>query len=150
MTESLNATRAFLGDEPRWSEVRIILDAVHGLWGGLRVEASGDCSVTATTVRRGGMEQVRTRILDRATWHELMLLLIECDAVAIDPPRRSGFPDEVRLSLALVNADGRSVSVSKWAGLADARFDRVQAAVAALIQPLDASPPAGTPAFRPK
>jgi hypothetical protein len=150
MTESVNATRAFLGKEPRWSEVRVTLDTVQALWGGLRVQASGDCSVTVTTVPRGGMEQLRTFNLDRASWHELMLLLIECDAVAIDPPHRSGLPDEVRPSLTLVNADGRSVSVSKWAGVADARFDRVQAAVAALAQPLDASPPAEPPAFRPK
>ena len=148
MTECVNATRAFLGDEPRWSEVRVILDTVHALWGGLHVQASGDCSVTVTTVPRGGMEQMRTFILDRANWHALMLLLIECDAVAIDPPNRPGLPDELRPSLVLVNADGRSVSLSKWVGVADARFDRVQAAVVALTQPLDASPPAGTPAFQ--
>jgi hypothetical protein len=149
MTDGVNATRAFLGEEQRWSDVRVVLDDVHPLWGGIRVQAAGDCSVVATIVLRGGMERLQTFILDRAAWHELMLLLIECDAVAIDPPERSGLPDEVRPCLALVNADGRGVSVSKWAGVADARFDRVQAAVAALARPLDAGAPAGTPAFRP-
>jgi hypothetical protein len=149
MTESVNATRAFLGDESRWSAVRVELDNVQGLWGGIRVWAAGDGRVIATTVLRGGVEQRRALIHDRATWRELMLLLIECDAVAIDPPERSGIPDEARPCLALFNADGRAVRLSKWAGVADERFDRVQAAVAALARSLDPCPPVGTPAFRP-
>jgi hypothetical protein len=149
MTDNVNATSTFLGDEQRWSEIRIVLDDVQALWGGIRIQAAGDGGAVATTVLRGGMEQRQAFRLDRAAWRELMLLLIDCDAVAIDPPDRSGFPDEARPCLTLANADGRVVSLSKWAGVADARFDRVQAAIAALARPSDADPPAETSTARP-
>lgn len=132
MTDVVNATRVFLGDERRWSSVRVALDDVQALWGGVRVRASGDCVVNVVTVLGGGLEQRRSMRIDPIVWHDLMRLLIACDAAAIDPPDRSGLPDEVRLCLTLVDADGREVSVSKWAGVSDARFDRVQEAIGAL------------------
>jgi len=136
MIESVNATSAFLGDESRWSGVRVSLDDVQALWGGFRVQAAGDGVVIVTIVDRGGLEQKRTSILDHIRWRELILLLIEFDAVAIDRPQRPGLPDETFRRLTLVNADERVVSVSKWAGVRDERFDSVYVAMRALGAPL--------------
>lgn len=129
--EASSATQTFLGDEPGRSAVRVELSDVQGLWGGRRIAAERGKAVLRLIGR--GMSERRFEItLPQAEWDKLLDAFIVNDFLTIEPADRMGIPDEARPRITLVNTVGERHSVEKWAGVKDARFEAVYAAITGL------------------
>lgn len=112
---------------------------VQPLFGGMIVLVEGGAApqVQLTRVAPGGQQAVVKRPLSLPRVSALRQLCIEQDFLTIAPQERMGVPDEARPRLTLTNGRGDSYSVEKWAGVADARFDRIYLAVKQLAGELD-------------
>ena len=130
--ELANATRSFLGMEPRWLAAQIELDDVQGLWGGRKISAEGTGQVVVRLVQTAMLEHRYEFTLTEGEWKQLLNLFIENDFLTIRPDERPGRADESRPSLTLVNAAGESWRVAKWAGIKDERFDALYTAIVRL------------------
>ena len=121
-----NATQTFLGNQ--WSRARVELYDVQPLWGGRNIFVAH--SVTVQRVLRGGREERRYLFEIGAEQHiHIIDLIIGNDFLTISPANRPGIPDEAHPTITLVNAAGEKVVVAKWAGVKDARFDSIYAAI---------------------
>lgn len=123
-----NRTASFLGGPSRWDRVRIALDDTHPLWGGKRLEVTGD-----------GHARLRVRERDHTTVEYTLTigperaqaLLSQC--VAADPLAASWRPgehgaEEIATRLELTNADGETAVVTHWANdRTDPHFEAVRA-----------------------
>ena len=124
-----NATQNFLGGESLWSDARVELNDVQGLWGGLNISVAGTRRAVVQRVLPGMMELRYEFELDAAAWRRLLEVLVANDFVTIRPAERPGIPDEARPRITLVNAANDRRSVAKWAGVEDARFEAVYRAL---------------------
>jgi hypothetical protein len=108
---------------------RVELDDVQALWGGRRIAVAGPGWAVVERVRPG-MRVWRYEVaLGPAAWMALLRVLVENDFATIAPAERPGIPDEARPRITLVNAAQEQRSVSKWAGVQDARFEAVYQAL---------------------
>ena len=129
--EASNATQTFLGEGTGRDAARVEMRDVQGLWGGRIIAAEREKAVVRIIGR--GMAERRFEIgLGQEEWNRLLDALIENDLVTIQPEERMGIPDEARPSITLVNAAGERHTVEKWAGVKDARFEAVYAAITRL------------------
>jgi hypothetical protein len=117
MEAPVNRTAQFLGDAGTWSQAGLVLDDVHGLWGGRIITINGSGN---TVLRLYSVAQWEQRFELQLASHEvqrLFELCIEHDLLRISFPQRTSFlPDEVRPTITLINASGQRHSVSCWAG----------------------------------
>lgn len=129
MEHVLNATQVFLGDEARWAGGRVELDDVQGLWGGRRIAVAGPGWAVVERVQPGMAAWRHEVALGPAAWMALLRVFVENDFATIAPAERPGIPDEARPRITLANAAREERTVSKWAGVADARFEAVYEAL---------------------
>jgi hypothetical protein len=130
--KQVNATRAFLGDEPQWSVARVELYDVEGLWGGRRIYAEGSQRLVVQLVQPGRLERRYELSLGDGELKQLLDVFVENDFLTIKPFERPGIPDEARPRIALENAAGDKWVVAKWAGVRDRRFEAVYSALTQL------------------
>lgn len=144
--ETLNATYAFLGDEPGWPSAHIELADIQGLWGGRKITVHGPGQVIAQIVGRGMFERRYEFAIEQADWRHLLDIAVQNDFVTIQPADRPGLPDEAHPAITLTNAAGESRTVAKWAGVKDDRFDAVYVALVQLealtlgLEPITSGP----------
>lgn len=124
-SENANATRAFLGEESKWSAVQIELNDIQGLWGGRKIYIKGTGHALVQLVRPGMQERRYELALSVTAWTQLVHTFIEKDFVAIVPPERAGIPDEARPQITIVNPAREQRTVSKWDGVKEERFDAI-------------------------
>jgi hypothetical protein len=128
-----NPTAAFLGPDAQWPRCAVILNDIHPLWGGTAVilEGSGACVVR---IVKQGQEKRFSLALTAEEARAFRGLCIENDLSTVEPPGRSGLPDQARPAIALRNAAGETRSVWKWDGDRVPRFDVVLEALKALAK----------------
>ncbi|MBK8900663.1 MAG: hypothetical protein IPM53_05755 [Anaerolineaceae bacterium] len=131
-----NKTAEFLLHEYSWNKASLALHDVQPLSGGVVVRLPGWTTSQALVSRfaPGGAE---TKYKLPLKWTEgekaaLIDLCVAHDFLTIQPEERPGIPDEARPSLTLTNSKGESHTITKWAGVADARFDAIYQALLAL------------------
>ena len=131
-----NKTASFLGHEYSWSKAGIELQDAQPLLGGVTVRLPGYTmsQVFVTHVAPGGEETKYRLPLGWDEKEKLCQLCVDQDFLTIRPQERAGLPDEARPTITLTNAHTESHTVSKWAGIADARFDAVYHALLALAE----------------
>lgn len=136
MVRSENATVTFLRPEYSWSKVAFELRAVQPLSGGVKVYLPA-WTISQFFVTKVAPEGKETKYKLQMAWEtkeELCRLFIEKDFITIRPEERVGVPDEARSEITLTNSRNESHTISKWAGVADARFDAVYEALLALSE----------------
>lgn len=134
-----NQTASFLGPEYSWSRTGIELNDVQPLHGGVRVALPSYTTSQAfiTQVAPGSQEKKHRLTLNWQEKNQLCRLFIDQDFLTIQPDERPGIPDEAYPSITLTNNQKESHTVAKWAGTANARFDALYDALAALAQRTD-------------
>jgi hypothetical protein len=133
---SKNETAVFLSNEYSWRNASLELVDVQPLHGGVRVFLPGWTSAELI-VNRFARDGSETKFRIRLDWtakekEELMRLCIEHDFCTIQPENRLGIPDEARPRLTLTNSKQKSHTITKWAGVTDARFDAIYQQLLAL------------------
>lgn len=118
-----NETQTFLGSEATWSQASLELDDIQALFGGRRIITYGTGQVIIQIISPDQYEQRYELMLTSNKARRFLLSAVEQDLGTIKPAERPGRPDEARLTITLTNAEGKSLSVSKWAGVANVRFD---------------------------
>jgi hypothetical protein len=124
-----NETRAFLGIEYAWSNVSWRLEDVQALHGGVRVWVPHWGAAFVTQVAPGGREAKFKVPVSSKERKQFVRLCIEQDFVTIQPEERPGVPDEARPSITLSNYKREEHTISKWAGVQDARFEVIYQAL---------------------
>jgi hypothetical protein len=133
---TLNATAAFLGGPDDQMRARIVLDDVHGLWGGRQVwvQANGPAGGRAL-VRRvpvPGHEQRSVVPVSADEVQGLLEAVLASDFLSIRFEPRPIVPDETHAVITLTNRRGECASVAKWARDRHPGFEAVYAALLAL------------------
>mgnify|MGYP006921585956 CR=1 FL=1 len=127
-----NETSQFLGRDYQWRDAEIRLEDVQALYGGVRLWIAKWGKPSVRRVARGG-EETRYKIpFARDEKSELLQLFVRQDFLTIKPPERAGVPDEARPVITLTNAKRETHTVTKWAGVQDARFDLLYDALLAI------------------
>jgi hypothetical protein len=121
----MNATETFLGDPEGWTQLRIELHDVHGLWGGRTCFVLGDGRVVAQVASPAQYEDRYAAAVAPGGVVRLVMALIEADFVTITFPLRSLLPDEAYPTILVFNPAGECRRVFKRAGDTHAGFDRV-------------------------
>jgi len=131
-----NKTANFLGNPYNWSKASLKLQDVQPLFGGVIVYLPRWTMSQAyvTLVATGGKETKYRLTLAGQEKKQLCQLCLEQDFLTIQPEERAGIPDEARPTITLSNAKNESHTISKWAGVKDARFDAVYQALLALAR----------------
>lgn len=122
-----NKTAEFLGADYNWSRAQIELRDVQPFMGGVRVLLPHYTisHMFVTQVAPGGGDTKFKLPLGWDEKKELCALCVEQDFVTIAPEERAGLPDEGRPTITLSNRHREQVTVVKWAGVRDARFDPI-------------------------
>lgn len=112
----MNETAQFLGEREGWRGATLVMDAVHGLWGGWHLRVGGDGRVAGRGVPPSAPQsQFQKRIAGEAV-HLLFELCIQHDLIRIQFPPRDGYiPDEAHTTLMLTNGMGEIRRVTRWA-----------------------------------
>ncbi len=134
VAQAQTETGKFLGPERDWTRVRIELKDVHALSGGHDVAIEGSGRAVVQVVQQDRTEYRFFLPLDRAEALALVKLVCDQDLLAQKPKERMGVPDEARPTIVVRNALGTTRTISKWANDALPPFDKVQAALAALVK----------------
>lgn len=121
----MNVTESFLGDPAGWTQLRVELHDVHGLWGGRTCFVWGDGRVVAQLASPAQTEDRYAAAMPPGAIVRLVMALIETDFVSITFPPRSPLPDEACPFVLIFNPAGACRQVSKRTGDAHPGFDRV-------------------------
>jgi hypothetical protein len=121
----MNATQAFLGDPEEWTDVRVELRDVHGLWGGRNCYVWGSGRVVVQWLPVPQHEERYAFTVPLAEVVHLLVAAIEADLVTVTFPPRPITPDEACPVITLINAAGEVRRVHKWANDAHPGFERV-------------------------
>ncbi len=122
-----NQTSAFLGNRFSWSKIKIELDDVQPLHGGIKVHLPGWTMGQAfvTRVAPGGKETKYKILLWQQEKEQICQLCVDHDFLTIEPENRAGVPDEARPAITLTKQVGEIHTTAKWAGIEDVRFDAI-------------------------
>lgn len=102
----------------------VVLNDVHGLWGGEAVWVRSDRTAVVQVVDRKRKEKRYRRAVTAEQWAEIERLVGEHDVLGLkEGPFRTGVPDEAAHTIRLVTADGRRAKVFKWENDRRPRFD---------------------------
>lgn len=113
-SEVETALRAIAHEGRSPSDVSVIYDDMHGLWGGVTITVSGAGTYEQRQRDRGaGSPQVVTGSIGTLEIRELADLLLELRAWEQATPERTPVPDESRATLTLRIGDTR-VTVWEW------------------------------------
>ena len=129
-----NETAVFLGSQFYWGNAQIRLEDVQPLYGGVRLWVASWGNPSVHRVAASGDVKRYKVPFNREEKLDLIQLFAEQDFLTIAPPERAGIPDEARPSITLINHKRETHTVSKWAGVQDARFDVIYDALLTVIE----------------
>ncbi len=121
-------TASFLGEPDTWTRARIALDDTHRLWGGKRIEVTGDGYARLRMQGRDHttVEYALTIGPERA--RALLSACVAADPLAASWPPGEHSPEEIATRLELTNAAGEAAVVIHWANdRTDPHFEAVRA-----------------------
>jgi len=113
----------------------IVLNDIHGLWGGERVWIGAD-RVAIIQVVDGDRKETRYRLTITAEqWAEIEGLVGANDVLSLkEGPFRTGVPDEPAHTIRLITKGGQKAKVFKWERDRRSRFDPVANALFAIAR----------------
>ncbi|MCA9919336.1 MAG: hypothetical protein KC445_15360 [Anaerolineales bacterium] len=128
-----NKTAVFLHPAHTWNRASLELVDVQPLHGGVRVLLPS-WTVAEATVSQFAPGGTETKYRIPLKWTEnekaqLIQLCVDHDFLTIQPEMRLGLPDEARPSLTLQNHKRKKHTITKWAGVENARFDAIYQAM---------------------
>ncbi len=124
-----NETEKFLGDKENWSDIKMELQDIHGLWGGRNITVLGSGKATAQIVTPsvvppqtvvdpntsyGLYQKTYEFSIEDVELNSLIDLFIKNDFLTIDIKNRLGIPDESKPKIVLTNPDGQYRAVEVW------------------------------------
>ena len=116
---SINPTRAFLGAETGWDEIRMELKDIQGPFGGRDVTVSGTGRASVRVLRPGsGHSALEEKVYKIRLAHGAVKALVEAFIVnnflALVLPDETMEPDTGRPVITLVNGKGQSHTLAGW------------------------------------
>ncbi len=95
------------------TDLDVVYDDVHGLWGGVRIRLDGAGAVERVELDRAGAETRTDVRVDADRVAEVARLLVEIEAWEQREPERPPVPDESRARLAIQLGQDR-VEIWEW------------------------------------
>jgi hypothetical protein len=104
----------------------IVLNDIHGLYGGERVWVGADRTAIVQVVDERRKEKRYRRTISAEQWAEIERLVGANDFLSLkEGPFRTGVPDQAGHAIHLVTKDGKKVKALKWERDRRPRFDAV-------------------------
>jgi hypothetical protein len=122
-----NRTLDFLGDAETWNRAHVVLDDIHGLWGGKRITVYGDGTAYIKIVDLAQNEETY-RLELNGRGKRVFQVLTQTDILSLAGTGRERRPEEAYTTLILTNAQGATQKVIHWeADGEEPRFESVRA-----------------------
>jgi len=129
-----NRTEIFLGERSTWRNAVLVLDDLHGAWGGKRITVRGNGSAVIKAIDLVGNEEVYACSLSLEQIDALFEQCIIADVLSVSPTNGGEQPDgEAATTLVLTNGAGKQASITHRARDEFApRFEAVRSALEGL------------------
>lgn len=127
-----NRTLSFLGDVGTWNRAHMVLDDIHGLWGGKRITVYGDGTAYVKIVDLAQNEETY-RLELNGEGAAIFRTVAATDILGLQRANRERTADDVCTTLVVTNARGEHHKVVYWeADPVNERFEEVRAVLSSV------------------